>query len=239
VEQITATMLHYRDSIYKNTIVENRAFFYSIYGRNLTPGEIGCALSHNYARKLAGYSGRGALILEDDARLLDVDQIYSTVMRFLDSYQHQAAVLSLFDGKDRSLPRFKTLKNQSFYLRSLGPTAYALAYAVTPRAGRELNSSNSRLQYVADWPRAKVHFFSLSTALVKHGDEFTSSTIVENTSNDFRLEKSASHTLRALFRYRFSNKISNKSFFSLFVVLAWIHRFYSIINRIVHLSLFR
>ena len=147
-----------------------------LYGRKLLSSEIGCAASHRLAQIHASKTEMGALILEDDARFNDLDKLTKLVETFLREKKGQTAILSLFDGRDwsRTSVRFR---QRNLFLRNIGPTPFAVAYALTPEAGRSLAEANESHKYLADWPASDCAFYTSSLTLISHGDSSTLSLI--------------------------------------------------------------
>jgi hypothetical protein len=232
VIEIQAKMLTNDDHDFMTTLNRNSAFYRAIYGRNVTAAEIGCALSHNEARRLLSLGSVGGLIFEDDARLNNVNEVYNYAIQFLRRFHGKKFVLSLYDGYVRTCPRFKFLARRLHFLGSFGPPASAVAYVLTPSAASALYRSNSSCLYLADWPESRVKFRILVRTLVRHGDTVPSSTIVSNPEQDFRLNKSYVNRFRLLFGYRPSQGRNIGLGFWKFFKLVWLRRIYSKMNHI-------
>ena len=146
-------------------------------GRSLSFPEIGCASSHNYARSLLASSANGGVILEDDARICDLDYFVTLSSVFLSSQENSPAVLNL----SNSLPLIDTCsgpqENDLYLARRFSPTPLAVGYVITSLGAGKLLSNNNPIQYVSDWPAKGVSFFSAGHGLVHHGDSQTQSTI--------------------------------------------------------------
>jgi GR25 family glycosyltransferase involved in LPS biosynthesis len=147
-----------------------------LYGRQLLSAEIGCAATHRLAQIHASKTEIGALILEDDARFNDLDTLKKLVETFLNAKKGQNAILSLFDGRDWSKLNTQ-FRESNPILRNIGPTSFAVAYAITPSAGRTLAEANSSHKYLADWPSSNCSFYTSSLTLISHGDASTISLI--------------------------------------------------------------
>jgi GR25 family glycosyltransferase involved in LPS biosynthesis len=65
------------------------------FGRILTQNERACAISHTRARAVIKNSNFGGVIMEDDARILDIELFQKTVCEFLESNALQKKILSL------------------------------------------------------------------------------------------------------------------------------------------------
>jgi hypothetical protein len=146
------------------------------YGRSLSQSERACAASHRTARQIISQSDLGGIIFEDDARIIDVDQLYDISVHFLQKNSKQAKALSLVSYVTRDLERSpETSRNFRCPLFSDAPLA--VATALTPRAATELVLESKKSSMVADWPHSKCRFYFLRMGLVKHGDSETSSVI--------------------------------------------------------------
>ena len=155
--------------------------FNLLEGRELIPSEIGCANSHNIARNIIANTTFGGIILEDDARFINLDNLYLIVSSFLQHQIGKKAILNLTGFKNKSI----TSSNFSKVHRLLGAPDLAVGYALTPHAASELTRSNSPIKYVADWPDSNCRFYVPLNPLVKHGDENTPS-IITSGLIDFR-----------------------------------------------------
>ncbi len=146
------------------------------FGRSLTQNERACAISHSRARTIIKDSSVGGVILEDDARILDLAQFEKTVSEFLDSKLPQKKILSLLQYHDeRNISLSKKEKNRIFRLPGSFPLA--VAYALTPNAAEELISQSNSTSGVSDWPDSACAYFFLRFGLVRHGDKNTKSII--------------------------------------------------------------
>ena len=148
----------------------------AIYGRDLLPGEIGCAISHNDVRKSISLLPLGGLVFEDDARISNVEELISDSIDFLEQSADAARVLSFYTGD--SLGESNNSRSGSAgWFRTFGHTPYALAYVVTSQGARRLYDSNDPVKFVADWPIAPVKFYASNEKYVRHGDVSLPSTI--------------------------------------------------------------
>jgi GR25 family glycosyltransferase involved in LPS biosynthesis len=81
--RLPASMFNDHNEIRKAHISLNLDRFEFFNGRAMTPQEIGCSLSHNMARKIISTSCNGGVILEDDARISNVEDFYQIATNFL------------------------------------------------------------------------------------------------------------------------------------------------------------
>jgi GR25 family glycosyltransferase involved in LPS biosynthesis len=146
-------------------------FMQSFYARSILDGEIGCSISHNLARGLIAENVSGGVILEDDARIIDMDRFIGTASKFLERTK-ESAILNLSTHKSVS-DSYVDFLSQSLsckYVKSIGPTPLALAYALSQQAALKLLKVNNPIRYLADWPKSSVSFFFSKFPSVAHGD---------------------------------------------------------------------
>ncbi len=175
VHIIEARMIFNHKELEKSAIRVDYEFFWALTNRNLTFPEIGCALSHNVARSECARLEFGGVILEDDARIIDVEFFVSSAIMFLEEFKDKSSILSLTYG-----PKIRSSSENStdFHLIKLfGEAPLAVAYAVTPLAAKRLSLANNPVKYVSDWPKIDVDNYCLLNPLVSHGDANTQSTI--------------------------------------------------------------
>jgi GR25 family glycosyltransferase involved in LPS biosynthesis len=157
-----------------------------LYGRELLNAEIGCAISNRRAQVIIAGSTNGGLILEDDARFTDLDTLVAVVDKFLIEKKDQAAVLSMYDGRDwdKIKPKFRARRP---YLRSISSTSHTVCYALTPLAAGQLIKANAESTFVADWPVTNCKYYTSTLGLVRHGDTSTVSQIDNTGKRSIRL----------------------------------------------------
>lgn len=146
-------------------------------GRSLTFPEIGCASSHNQARSLLASSFDGGVILEDDARICDLDEFVTLARFFLLSREKSSAVLNLSNPVPLNGKCPELRQSDLYYVRRVSPAPLAVGYVATSLAAGRLLSNNEPIHYVSDWPGIGVSFFTAGHGLVHHGDGKTVSTI--------------------------------------------------------------
>lgn len=156
----------------------NREVFMLIEGRNLSYGEIGCAQSHNDARSLLAKSKKGGVILEDDARIIELDSFIKISNNFLNQHRYSKRILSLTGVSQIYKMNEKKFKSPAIeWVRYYGNTPLAVANVITSMAARNLCHYNQPIKYVADWPYSKSKFYLVKKPIVCHGDETTESII--------------------------------------------------------------
>jgi hypothetical protein len=177
--------------------------FELFHGRKMSPQEIGCATSHNLARSLIAKSISGGVILEDDARIIDLDSFYNLSTKFLQESAGTLSVLSLTGFRElTALNSNGILTKSRNIVHLLGKPDLAVAYVLTPVAGGELTNANIPISTVSDWPESECHYFALLSPVVKHGDSSTASIIVIG-KNDFRIGSNFSHKLKFMLSPRY------------------------------------
>ncbi|GAA5193151.1 hypothetical protein GCM10023346_17110 [Arthrobacter gyeryongensis] len=120
--------------------------------RELTKGEVGCALAHRNAwRTLVESEERFTLVFEDDARLTG-RPITAEIMAALDTDEPTLIVL------DSYVNYTIVARGQSGrVLRALVPPPGAWAYALNRAAAVLMIEDGARISSVADWPARVAH----------------------------------------------------------------------------------
>lgn len=151
----------------------------SRYGRVLSRNERACAISHTRAREIIAESDKGGLILEDDARILDLQILESVSQEFLEEKGKSPSALGLLDysGATDSSKRNRSHLNHGRFHRLLAEAPLAVGTLLTPEAAVGLVTSAGEYSQLADWPHAKCKFYFLSRGCISHGDLTTSSVI--------------------------------------------------------------
>jgi hypothetical protein len=181
------------------------------YLRELTLGEVGCAIAHNNARWLASESTNGAIILEDDAIILSIQKLVDESMNFLKINRGEKSVLTFFTNEN---PRFPFFVKHKQFLRRYQSPPYAVAYALTPEAAKELAALNSPVRYVADWPPAPVQFFQSKFKIVYHG---VYPSLIDPDNSRYRTKTPKFQGLLvATFIYFFLNRARFSNFFDFY-----------------------
>jgi len=176
----------------KNLVDFSRAKL--LLGREISTPEIGCALAHNEARRRASEVRDFSLILEDDAVIPHPQKLRDLISTFADMYHLTSNVVvnlgidllwSLTLERDAGESRITT---------SMGASPLALAYFVTPHSSRKLLHANTPVQYLADWPAARVKWLRLSKPLVYHG-EFSNQSLISPMHGKFRASETVAFKL--------------------------------------------
>lgn len=192
---LPATMVQTPQDIHKMKINIRLDLFEVLENRKMSPPEIGCAYSHNIAREYISKSLIGGVILEDDARIANLQSFKDLIDRFLITQRGKPSVLNLTGLNFRNQDSAKFAENVPLsYFRILGQPSLAVGYALTAEAAWVLKEANTPIASVSDWPTSICKFYVPLTPLVLHGDVDTVSTI-EAPTNSFRSGISRRHKL--------------------------------------------
>jgi hypothetical protein len=195
LEYIEASMTPTYSEVSNRGIAFSTEIFEYLQGRKLTPAEIGCADSHNRARDLIQSHASGGVILEDDARITNVDSFFIIATDFLSSQKSKLSILNFTGFKQIGLEKSRgELPKKNRYIKIWGNPDLAVSYALTNKAAAELLKSNQPIIDVSDWPKVKCNFFVPLRPPVKHGDATTSS-LIDSTKLSFRKNASLSRKL--------------------------------------------
>ena len=154
IHLLDATMIQSKQDLSNVSCAVDEVFFEYYLERKLLPSEIGCAISHNGARGLAANFPVGALILEDDAEIVDHQIFREYIITFLESNLGKSSVLSLYNWHST-----KSRRNKPKEVRIYGSPKLAIGYALTPKAAHNLIVNNSPVKYLADWPPSGVTYY--------------------------------------------------------------------------------
>jgi GR25 family glycosyltransferase involved in LPS biosynthesis len=147
-----------------------------IYSRKLSNGEIGCAISHQMVQKAYMTINSPCVVLEDDARIPNLEIFELVVTRFLEKYSNDKSILSLVPWKhENKSPPSLDLAPDIVGLSGSTPTT--VAYVITPKSMKEMSDSNSDFSFLPDWPPNSVKFYTTIHGVVTHGDSNTTSLI--------------------------------------------------------------
>ncbi len=143
--------------------------------RELSLGEIGCAIAHNNARERLVKNGAGGLVLEDDARVPSLDYLHKTAIHFLSSTKSPSLLncsvnIKLDQVEDPS--RFNPILE-----KRLTPSPLAVGYMVNHAGAEMLYEANLSINWLADWPYSKIAYYRLQRPAIAHGDNDSGSLI--------------------------------------------------------------
>ncbi len=207
---LEATILNNYSELFTKEIEYDTEKFLFFEGRELLPREIGCAASHNDARKIISKEIAGGVILEDDARIVDSEIFYRISIDFLKTNIGKSTILNLTGFRHSSTLRKSTRKDQNLKVtRIFGEGDLAVAYAITPEAAYNLYKSNFPISWVADWPSSSTKFFVPLYPPVLHGDDLSGSIILDG-KKEFRYGLTTFDKLRFLSFYIYFRGKSEK-----------------------------
>jgi hypothetical protein len=147
-----------------------------LYGRTLSEGEIGAAISHHLVQKENCGKSESIVVLEDDARIPNIVAFEKTISSFIELKNSSNCVLSLLPWNLNE----RTAEKKHLQLRFhglIGRTPLTVGYVITPLAMKELSSANFDFAYLPDWPPARTKFFTSLVGVIDHGDPETYSYI--------------------------------------------------------------
>jgi len=151
----------------------------TLYGRKITDGEIGCAISHNEAQRIVASSEKGGVILEDDARIQDLKMFEELAQRFLSNIPKNKSVLSLLPWVHLNVYNLDLTVRKRVIFKLFGSTPLSVGYVVSKAAARELADSNKLIKYLPDWPKNSSYFYTTVDGVICHGDK-NSKSIIDN-----------------------------------------------------------
>ena len=239
---IPAIMINNEADITRQKLEVSKSNFKLIEGRNLSFGEIGCAASHNLARNLVAHSKYGGVILEDDARILNVEEFFSIANEFLVTMENKSSILSLTSSITNELNNRaisgSDLKNN--WYRIFGNPPLAVANVITPKAALAIYRANTPIKFVADWPVTKCNYYVCKYPIIKHGDEHSISII--NPQNKNVRNGQSIFSWKFLFNFLRNYKINKKNKVdntSATEIFNWVfmRRIYYVMNRIFRKNL--
>lgn len=144
-----------------------------LYGRELSDGEVGCAISHWNIYQNYVQNERICVILEDDARIPDVSEFENLIFEFQNQFQNENAILSLLPWRKEKCDLSENLIIHKLF----GHSPLTVGYVITPKAMRELLSANMDFSFLPDWPPVSSSFYITLRGVIDHGDAFTYSLI--------------------------------------------------------------
>ena len=161
----------------------------SIYGRKLADGEVGCAMSHQKAYALIKEIGKAAIILEDDARIPNLENFEKLALLFSSQFSEGLQILSLLPWEHKEPCRGITSIDLASIMFLSGKTPLTVGYAITLDAAKELASANPGYKFLADWPPSHAKFLSSIIGVINHGDQESGSTIQEFRDTQAKTKK--------------------------------------------------
>ncbi|MCY0772621.1 glycosyltransferase family 25 protein [Enterobacter cloacae complex sp. 2022EL-00788] len=116
---------------------------------NLTPGEIGCALSHLHIySKMASENTPFALILEDDAVLNE--KVINAIDSISKSIESSSPEIFLLNSPESYYPKFKRSISGTFSFYKMARASQACAYIINKEAANKILNFNLPIKFEAD-----------------------------------------------------------------------------------------
>jgi len=143
--------------------------------RKLSLTEIGCSLAHIGARNFLATREFGGVILEDDARIPNLDYFFASASLFLETIKTPALLNFSRSGKIESFTY--TFPTIPVLCKKTTHSSTTVAYVLNKSGAEMIARTKYRLCSVPDWPYAKIDKFTMSHPVVAHGDVETLSTI--------------------------------------------------------------
>jgi len=148
-------------------LVDNVAFKW-LYGRDITSGEVGCALAHSFVyRALNGLDGPWFLVLEDSARLTKImDGDLKDLFDFANSIEsNEPSIINLHRPKDFVFAR-KT--ESELIVECLTILRMAKGYMINKAALETIVGWRGLINDVADWPEwiTRIRQYTVTKELV-------------------------------------------------------------------------
>jgi hypothetical protein len=137
--------------------------------------EIGCVLAHTEARSYLATKEFGGVILEDDARIPNVDYFFNSANIFLESIK-VPSVLNFATSKKLSDLDSDCLRNPVLQ-KSYTYSPLAVGYVLNKSGAEMLANTKYRLCSMNDWPYSRINKYILRAPAVAHGDSDSLSTI--------------------------------------------------------------
>lgn len=140
---------------FENEVFHSEFISKQILKRNITRGEIGCALAHEYAyKRLLDSDKNFSLIFEDDVKLQSkID--FNLIKNCLESESPRIVLLGYND--EFSIPKTCYENVHAGCVDLLVPSTGAFAYAINRVAAKILINKEAKLRTVADWPLNASH----------------------------------------------------------------------------------
>jgi hypothetical protein len=174
----------------------------ALYSKELSNGEIGCAISHQNIQNKYQHNDDSIIILEDDARIPDIRLFEKVAREFIRIHGDSNAVLSLLAWKELSNGNKKETPDHKL-VRLIGRTPLTVGYVITPKAMESLSKANSDFAYLPDWPPTRTKFYITKSGVIRHGDHGTDSLIDRSGRKKLsRLKSLSKFTLISYFLHK-------------------------------------
>jgi hypothetical protein len=147
-----------------------------VYGRELSDGEIGSAISHYKILSKSQDGEQLLVVLEDDARIENIKLFEEVLLNFASLSLNTCAVLTLLPWATNLKSSIENKTSPKIF-NLVGEPPLTVGYVATPKAQSSLCKFNRDFAYLPDWPPNNVNFYTTISGVVKHGDENTFSLI--------------------------------------------------------------
>jgi GR25 family glycosyltransferase involved in LPS biosynthesis len=177
----SSTLIHIKFNavMYNRLMTQHKANFAKqrvLYSRELSDGEIGCAISHQIIQTKYKNGNEPIIVLEDDARIVDIKEFERVSREFVRDHAECDAILSLLAwSPEKTVMTDK--KSSQQVIKLFGRTPLTVGYVITPKAMESLSKANSDYSYLPDWPPTRTKFYVTRYGVIKHGDAATDSLI--------------------------------------------------------------
>ena len=157
----------------------DEATFVARFGRRPLESEMGCAAVHVEAYKtFLSTSFSWALVFEDDALIVDEEDLRLKVSSLVNHVEPTGRVISLFT-EGPIFPISSIVCGQLEVLNLRVPPQGAVAYLVDRAAASKLVATQNPISSVADWPTTSrlVDFDFVPNMPIEHATSMTTSTV--------------------------------------------------------------
>lgn len=191
--------------------------------RELTPGEIGCALSHlGVYQEIINYNFEGAIVVEDDAFFnSDFKEI---LLEFNNSVNKKTDSIVLLNYVKRYFSRNNIKLNNKYFIAKLHPNYLgysAFSYYITYGAAKKMIDNIYPIHSVSDnWSyfakELAINFQAIIPFLVSHKSGES------NLENDRKImqEKYKLKKIRRSMKYKIKRALYDKLIYKLFLIIS-------------------
>ena len=145
--------------------------------REMSPGEIGCSLSHlKIYQKMIDEDVEEVIVLEDDA---EINRDFLEILQRKIDFPPDRELLLLFHGGkyNTSFRKRRTIFKQYQIVKFVAPPYGTLGYLIKQSAARKLLTAGYPIQVPADqltggWIKTGVNLYGIYPSCIKHLNEF-------------------------------------------------------------------
>lgn len=153
--------------------------FRARFGRQPLESEIGCAAAHNSAYTALLHSPfTWGLVLEDDALVIDDDELHNIVSAVLENVEPANCVISLYSESPIFADASQRVASITLLRLRLAPHG-AVAYMLDRAAATNLLEAQSPIASVSDWPpsSSQVSYSFIRNSAIAHATSKETSTV--------------------------------------------------------------